>query len=144
MDQKNQRPEVSPGAALKNIRLGKTEPSYFNNFAQPSKPDTEAITLTAIDCPKFEKCSAPICPLDPEWQSRSHLPGERVCFYLLEFVKPGAEARFQGCTPRELYRVVQDTIQPISTRYAPIQRALKRAKDTGSRMKRPGRVADVG
>ena len=35
-------------------------------------------------CPKFDNCSAPICPLDPEWHTRRMLRDERVCFYLLK------------------------------------------------------------
>jgi len=35
-------------------------------------------------CPKFDSCSAPICPLDPDWNKRVMLRDERVCFYLLK------------------------------------------------------------
>ncbi len=47
------------------------------------------------DCPKFNVCSAPICPLDPLWPQAAHLSGERVCRYLLASGKEGAVAHFR-------------------------------------------------
>jgi hypothetical protein len=35
-------------------------------------------------CPKFDNCSAPICPLDSDWHTRRMLRDERVCYYLLK------------------------------------------------------------
>ena len=66
------------------------------------------------DCPKFESCSAPICPLDPDWRKRRHLKVERVCFYLCEAQKGGSEARFRGKGLEKLYqRIVY--IYPVGT-----------------------------
>lgn len=31
------------------------------------------------ECPSFMKCSAPVCPLDPECKSRYKLSGEEKC-----------------------------------------------------------------
>jgi hypothetical protein len=42
------------------------------------------------ECKRFETCGAPICPLDPCWHTGCHLPGERVCAYLLGSGKQGA------------------------------------------------------
>jgi len=53
-------------------------------------------------CPKYEKCSANICPLDRDWKLRSHLKGEPTCFYLREYVKQGGIARLRGCIPKEM------------------------------------------
>jgi len=47
-------------------------------------------------CPKYQSCSAPICPLDPNWRKALHLKHERVCFYLCEAQKDGSEAIFRG------------------------------------------------
>ncbi len=94
------------------------------------------------DCPKFDHCSAPICPLDRDWKKRHYCKGEPVCFYMLESVKPGAKARFRGSTAREIYEVIQFLLPSILSRYAPLKQALKRALRTGSRMgKQPGRKA---
>ncbi len=95
------------------------------------------------DCPKHYRCSAPICPLDRDWRERTHLKGDRVCFYLLESVKPNAETRFQGVPARQILRAIQNIAEAMSTRYGPIRRALERAKRSGSRMKQPGRIRDA-
>ncbi len=92
------------------------------------------------DCPKFSHCSAPICPLDAEWARRSYLKGEAVCFYVLEAVKPGAEARFQGSTAKKLYQAIETVLPGVIARYAPLKRALARAAQTASKMgKQPPR-----
>ena len=39
------------------------------------------------DCPKFDCCNAPICPLDPAWRNSAYLHGEGVCFYLRQASK---------------------------------------------------------
>ncbi len=101
--------------------------------------------MKMTDCPKFDRCSALICPLDADWAARVHLKGERICFYLLEYVKPGAKARFRGSTAREIYEAIQFLLPRILSRYAPLKRALRRAVRTGSRMgKRPGKKINKG
>ena len=86
------------------------------------------------DCPRFGKCSAPICPLDPDWRHRVYRKGEPVCLYLLEFGKPHAKAQFQGSIGVSIYEAIQTSIDAMSHRYAPLCRALERAKQTGSRL----------
>ena len=39
-------------------------------------------------CPRFRRCSATKCPLDPYGRLRVHLPGDPVCHYLLDAMKP--------------------------------------------------------
>lgn len=85
-------------------------------------------------CPKFDGCSAPICPLDADWPRRIHRKGEPVCFYLLEYVKPGSRARFEGRTAVFLYELMESSIGRLCSRHAPLRRAVERAKRTGSRM----------
>ncbi len=60
-----------------------------------------AVALGMRACPKWKKCSAPICPLDEAILNRKHLPGERVCIYLLELVKPHGRAKIRGVMPSE-------------------------------------------
>ena len=91
-----------------------------------------------MTCPRFFKCSAPICPVDREWATRTHLRGEPVCLYLREFVKVGGEAHLSGAVPAELVQAVRNTVIPICDRYVHIRRALERAKLDGSKMKNPG------
>jgi len=86
-------------------------------------------------CPKFEGCSAPVCPLDADWPRRIHRKGEPICFYLLEYVKPGSRARFQGSMAVLLYNVMESAIGRLCSRHAPLRRAVERAKRTGSRLR---------
>ena len=57
-------------------------------------------------CPKFKKCSAPICPVDPDWHTRVHLKSERVCFYLREAVKAGVAQNLRGALPDKLVEAI--------------------------------------
>jgi len=85
-------------------------------------------------CPKYQACSAPICPLDPNWRKVRHLKGERICFYLCEAQKGGAEAIFGGRGLGELYRLMVEATPDMSTRWGTIKNALVNAAKTGSRM----------
>ena len=42
----------------------------------------QQVKFVPQDCPKFDACRAPICPLDPEMLDRTYLSGESVCHYL--------------------------------------------------------------
>lgn len=85
-------------------------------------------------CPKYDSCSAPICPLDPDWSRRIHRKGEPVCFYLLEYVKAGSKVRFEGCRALFLYDAMDSLVERLCRRHAPLRRAVDRAKRTGSRL----------
>ncbi len=85
-------------------------------------------------CPKWHKCSVPLCPLDPGVFKRVMLNDEPVCFYLTEAVKVDAEAIFRRRGREELFAVVSALIQPMSSRWGRIKRALERAKSKSSRM----------
>jgi hypothetical protein len=85
-------------------------------------------------CPKYQGCSAPICPLDPNWHKTKHLKDERVCFYLCEAQKDGSELRFRGKGMGKLYQLIVEITPDISIRWEPIRKVLKRAANTGSRM----------
>jgi hypothetical protein len=89
--------------------------------------------MKMCDCPRFERCSAPICPLDPDWELRVYRKSEPTCFYLREYVKSGAKTRFQGCTAIQIFEVIQQHLEALCHRYAPLCRALERAKRTGSK-----------
>ena len=47
--------------------------------------------MKAIDCPKWDGCSASACPLDC---SGKHRKRENICFYAFEYVKPDSAERF--------------------------------------------------
>ena len=85
-------------------------------------------------CPKFEKCSANICPLDRDWKSRSHLRGEPICFYLREYVKQAGRYKLRGYIPREMINQIVEVLPEINTRHADIKNRLKRSAKTGSKL----------
>ena len=89
------------------------------------------------DCQKFRACNANLCPLDPELFKRTYLPGEPVCFYILESVKSGAESRFKQVPHGNyLLGVIRDTLPALLSRNVPLWKAVNRAKKTGARLGR--------
>ena len=91
---------------------------------------------TEISCDRFDTCSANICPLDPDWQQRKHLNGERVCFYLIEAQKINAKAVFESSGRGYLYLLMVEATPAIIHRHYAIKYALNQAKKTGSRLGR--------
>jgi hypothetical protein len=87
-------------------------------------------------CPKWNKCSAPICPLDDEWDRRRMLADEPVCFYLLEHAKEGSKARFEERGLRELYEVIDRVLPEQSSKWGKLRRTYARAKTSGSRLEK--------
>nr|UXE44386.1 hypothetical protein Hi04_10k_c2220_00020 [uncultured bacterium] len=83
-----------------------------------------------ITCPKFETCSAPVCPIDPDWPSTNHLSGEKVCPYLMRTGKPG-EAELLAADP--VGRTALALVEEIGTVFPAIGRAVKRASQTGAK-----------
>jgi hypothetical protein len=88
----------------------------------------------AARCTRFDSCSAPICPLDPNWPRARHLPGERVCGLIRELVKGGGEARLRARVPGELVDTLTDVLPKLSTRWERIRRELERASRSGSKL----------
>lgn len=92
--------------------------------------------LTPVQCPKYQKCLAPICPLDADWQKRKHISGDRICFYLLEAQKTDAKAIFSVCGLEYLYPAMVSPTQKILQRHHTIKLALDKAKGTKPRLGR--------
>jgi hypothetical protein len=87
-------------------------------------------------CPKWGGCNAPVCPLYDEWAKCSMQSDESVCFYLSEYVKDGAEARFQAAGLNHIHRRIGEVLPEIVDAYGRIRRALDRSAVTGARMAR--------
>ena len=47
-------------------------------------------------CPKYEGCEAPLCPLDEEWDKRKMLQNDNLCHYLCEASKKDATQRYRN------------------------------------------------
>ena len=90
--------------------------------------------MTPLYCPRFDHCSAPICPLDCHWQRRTHLPGERVCGLLCELVKQGGEARIRGWLPAEQVQTLARVAPDLSARWGRIRLQLERSALIGSKL----------
>jgi len=84
------------------------------------------------DCPRWNSCSVPICPLDPDWKKRSLLPGEGTCPWLTEAVKPNAASEFALAEVSDLLPWML-TFGPLAAqRHKQIGRTIERARTTGS------------
>ena len=87
-------------------------------------------------CPRFEKCSAPICPLDPDWQKCTLMNTDPVCYYQTEHAKTDAKAVFEGRGLSWLFELVSKPTPSICYKWGRIRRAVERAKQSGSKMGR--------
>ena len=99
--------------------------------------------ITLEQCPRFHKCSAPICPLDTNWEQRIYLRGESVCFYLHEYVKNGGKARLGGHISEKHLEAIEKCYPKIINRFGDIKRRLKRSAKSGYRIgKQPRKRID--
>jgi malate/lactate dehydrogenase len=96
--------------------------------------------MTPQSCPRWDKCSVSICPLDPDWNKRVLMRDDSTCYYLTESVKQGAAAIFRSRGLGELYAVIAEATPAICSRHRRIETALNRAKESGSRMNREFRL----
>ena len=83
-------------------------------------------------CPRFDRCSAPLCPLDSDWRRRTVTNRDPTCFYMLEAVKQGAEKRFEGRPDRGIYSKAVEMLSDRESIGASCRHALTRAARTGS------------
>jgi len=82
------------------------------------------------DCPKYEKCEAPICPLDADWRERTHLQEDRICFFLSESVKEGAETRLEP----DIYEACHELLSYSDDLTYPLKKAIERSSQCQSRI----------
>jgi hypothetical protein len=87
-------------------------------------------------CPRFERCSAPLCPLDPQRPRRSHLRGEAVCAHLRELVKAGGPDRVRHAVAQDLFELIAaaaaELTAPASSVYWPLQVASRKKSQLAS------------
>ena len=79
------------------------------------------------ECPRFDKCNAPICPLDPDVLDRAHVKGDPVCHYLRLYAKNALWGLKPGSLPANLPIRVAEAYPRLIARYAPLKKALLRA-----------------
>lgn len=85
-------------------------------------------------CPKFNQCNAPVCPLDAEWEKRKHMSEDKCCHYLLEAAKIDAKTNFKVAGLNEMLVAIQVVQDDILSSSASIKHTYDRAKNTPSRM----------
>ncbi len=108
-----------------------------------AQTDAQAHENKPTDCTRFERCAAPICPLDRQWRQRTHLRGEPLCLYLRESVKADARAVLAGHLPSELLAAVVDTAPAIIAAHGDIRRRLLRASRQSSMLAGARRMKGV-
>ena len=105
------------------------KPTEINPVGQ-AVPEPEELcgsTQAMKECPRFEGCNAPICPLDPDVLDRVHVKGDPVCYYLRLYVKNALWGLKPGSLPANLPIRVAELYPVLFFRYAPLKAALLRA-----------------
>ncbi len=91
----------------------------------------EANKCLPTQCPKFDTCGAPICPLDENLAQRNYLKGEPACLYLAERSKPHLRAILRGPVGGIMYLAIDRAYPKIRTLYGPLKKRLERSANTG-------------
>lgn len=73
-------------------------------------------------CPRFESCSAPICPLDKQRQQRKMLRDERLCHYIRKAIRKEAVSGIDALIVEAANRVMIEAHLNKA-----LERAVKRA-----------------
>jgi len=94
----------------------------------------DPLSVSPRNCPRWDRCSVAVCPLEPITQRRAFRNDEPVCFFLTEAQKVNAAAVFEERGLRWLHGLMLAATPSLSSRYRRIESALKRAKGSGSRM----------
>jgi hypothetical protein len=89
-----------------------------------------------VECPKFDHCSAPICPIDPEWRLRVHIQGDPICFYLREHSKHGHEGRNRYTIEDKLLKEVVRVYPEALSLYDPLKKRLEKISKRPSRKRK--------
>jgi hypothetical protein len=91
--------------------------------------------MSSIQCPRFQKCSAAICPLWKPILEQKMLKGERICGVLLEYQKPQSNAFLATHYGTQMMQVMAQATEQIKAHGGYLLRsALTRAASTGTRL----------
>ena len=85
-------------------------------------------------CPRFNKCEAPLCPLDPDWRARQMIKDERVCHYLSEVSKPNAASRYLSRPDAEFYVRAADEMEEMRKAFPILDKRLRTSSQQNSRI----------
>ena len=88
------------------------------------------------DCPRYQRCSAAVCPLWRPVLEQKMIKSERVCGVLLEYQKVDSRAILSTHYGEEMMQVIAKATEDIKAHGGYLLRsALCRAERTGSRLK---------
>ena len=91
--------------------------------------------MSPINCPRYQKCSAAICPLWRPVLKQKMVKGERVCGVILEYQKTESRAILTTHYGEELMQVMARATDQIKAHGGYLLRsALTRAASTGTRL----------
>jgi hypothetical protein len=103
------------------------------NPADQSVPEPEDLsggTQAMKECPRFDGCCAPICPLDPDVLDRAHIKGDPICHYLRLYVKRALWGLKTGSIPANLTIRIAAAYSRLTARYGPLKRTLERVANS--------------
>ena len=91
---------------------------------------------TPTECPHWDGCSAPVCPLN---QTGKHLRDEPICYFAMELVKPEADKRFadQKFADNDaiwLLKAIAPNLDWLKKQSRDIKKRLAKSARTPSRM----------
>ena len=91
--------------------------------------------MNQTDCPRYQRCSAAICPLWRPVLEQKMVKGERVCGILLEYAKANSRVILSTHYGAEMMQVMAKAVEDIKAQGGYLLRAaLTRAESTGSRL----------
>jgi hypothetical protein len=91
--------------------------------------------MSPNQCPRYQQCSAAICPLWRPVLEQKMVKGERVCGVLLEYQKTNSRALLTTHYGTQMMRVMAEATEQIKAHGGYLLRsALTRAASTGTRL----------
>lgn len=91
--------------------------------------------MSKINCPRYQQCSAAICPMWRPVLDQKMVKGERVCGVLLEYQKPQSKARLTTHYGSQMMEAMAQATDQIKAHGGYLLRsALTRAASTGTRL----------
>jgi len=92
--------------------------------------------MSRINCPRYQKCSAAICPLWRPVLEQKMVKGERVCGVLLEYQKTESRTLLTTHYGTQMMWVMAQATDQIKHHGGYLLRsALNRAASSGTRLK---------
>lgn len=91
--------------------------------------------MSEISCPRYQRCSAAICPLWRSVLEQKMVKGERVCGVLLEYQKPLSRAFLTTHYGAQMMELMAEATALVQAHGGYLLRsALTRAASTGTRL----------